>query len=529
MDLISLFDCELNNFLSNNSCISESERFRLEQQRNNLIKKLETVDPALEKAAFDVFSYFNIRGRTFEVKLNTSVDVVIASTIARNVDLSLPCDDLQWLESIGAFGDFGTGSSVESEQNYVLKQSWSQLTASNGALIAAYKCLCNRTSGFYAIERERQRNFGCAITPYGKCTFVPKDTSKYRMVCTEPSLDMFFQRGLATYFDRFLISHFGIDISKQEVIQKKMAQHGSITGELATIDSTSASDSIYLEPLVCCGALSAKADLIFRACKSRVMHYGTKHIKLSMVGTQGCGYTFSFMTLFLASIVEGVYGMKGIPMINGVTFGVYGDDMIVRREAYDSVISAMEMFGLVPNKSKSFNSGPFRESCGGDYYNGRDVRSCYIKRLSTPQHYAIAFNRLSFWASKGPFIPYESLEFLAHKAGLRFVPMYENDYAGLKHPNVRGRYKAWDAKPTSVHLPHIHYDARVQFSIKGFIAGDRALLGSRRDGDSPKAFKTIRKFCYTSGKPFDVGCKNPYTRQYEVTLNRVFLYLDLPV
>jgi len=53
---------------------------------------------------------------------------------------------------------------------------------------------------------------------------------------------------------------------------------------------------------------------------------------------------------------------------------VYGDDIIVRKSVYEPLIELLAYLGFTTNSRKTFSSGPFRESCGADWYEGKDVR-----------------------------------------------------------------------------------------------------------------------------------------------------------
>jgi hypothetical protein len=52
---------------------------------------------------------------------------------------------------------------------------------------------------------------------------------------------------------------------------------------------------------------------------------------------------------------------------------VFGDDIIVPVDYVRPVIQSLESFGIKVNLAKSFWTGKFRESCGGDYYDGHDI------------------------------------------------------------------------------------------------------------------------------------------------------------
>jgi len=73
----------------------------------------------------------------------------------------------------------------------------------------------------------------------------------------------------------------------------------------------------------------------------------------------------------------------------------YGDDLIVPPEHYHSVTSALRMFGFTPNMKKTFFEGPFRESCGGDYFDGVPVRAAYLEELpDEPQKWIALANSI---------------------------------------------------------------------------------------------------------------------------------------
>jgi hypothetical protein len=59
---------------------------------------------------------------------------------------------------------------------------------------------------------------------------------------------------------------------------------------------------------------------------------------------------------------------------------VYGDDIIIPVDYVRSVNDALRLFGFKVNVNKSFWNGKFRESCGGDYYDGSDVTPVRVRR-----------------------------------------------------------------------------------------------------------------------------------------------------
>jgi len=87
----------------------------------------------------------------------------------------------------------------------------------------------------------------------------------------------------------------------------------------------------------------------------------------------GIGYTFPLQTLVFLSLLKAVeailYYRRGRR-----TCSVYGDDMIYHRRIHAGVVRHFERIGFVINVEKTFTDRNFRESCGGDYFHGVDVR-----------------------------------------------------------------------------------------------------------------------------------------------------------
>ena len=71
---------------------------------------------------------------------------------------------------------------------------------------------------------------------------VPKTSEIDRVACKEPELNMYCQKAVGDYFRRRLKT-VGIDLNDQSINQE-LARIGSIDGSLATVDLSSASDSV---------------------------------------------------------------------------------------------------------------------------------------------------------------------------------------------------------------------------------------------------------------------------------------------
>jgi hypothetical protein len=60
---------------------------------------------------------------------------------------------------------------------------------------------------------------------------------------------------------------------------------------------------------------------------------------------------------------------------------VYGDDVVISSQAAQTAKEFYSLLGLKINDDKSFIDGPYRESCGEEYYNGINLTSAYYPRF----------------------------------------------------------------------------------------------------------------------------------------------------
>lgn len=203
--------------------------------------------------------------------------------------------------------------------------------------------------------------------------FVPKNAKTDRAISVQPVLDGFCQNGIGDFL-RARLAAFGVDLTDQTRNQR-LAQYGSFTGELATLDLSSASDTIATELVA--SLLPIDWFLFLDRFRSRKVEYRGDVIKLQKFSAMGNGFTFPLETLIFYALAASCCPKTDYWV------SVYGDDIIVPSSAYPLLCETLHAVGFIPNAKKSFASGPFRESCGADYLRGIDVRPCYIKnRLS---------------------------------------------------------------------------------------------------------------------------------------------------
>jgi len=206
------------------------------------------------------------------------------------------------------------------------------------------------------------------VVQHNKISFVPKTAKTERTIAVEPLLNGFVQKGIDLVLREKLL-RFGIDLSSQELNQK-MALKGSSDDSddgFVTIDLKSASDSIsiglvrYLLPSDWFSLLERTRSPYYELEKTFTVY--------NKFCSMGNGFCFPLETLLFSSAC--IASQAGRP---GVDFMVYGDDIIVRKRYADRVLKLLAHWGFKVNTDKTFLEGPFRESCGADWFAGEDVR-----------------------------------------------------------------------------------------------------------------------------------------------------------
>jgi hypothetical protein len=515
-------------FGSNSGVQSE----RAHQLVSKIFKKMPVSDTKLEKEAFELFSTMNRRGFNFECPVSLCEQGILDEVAFEFEKLLRPLEHCsgEWLDFLAPFGYFGTGSSTGVEDNsQATKYGCGPLTTSNPRLYPAYRRYC-MTTGWWAAERSRQRLYGVEVLKGASLTFVPKDRTKYRSVCTEPSLDMFFQLSLHTWLAARVDQVFGIDIRTQERINQNYARLGSKYDCYSTIDSTSASDTLYLHYLQTIGIIPDWFSSLLREIKSPLITYKDKTIKIAMAGTMGCGFTFSVMTALFCCVCRAVYSSLRIPTTRELPmFAVYGDDIIVVPEAYELVTRIIQVLGFIPNMAKSYHLGEFKESCGRDYLRGHNVRPVFCKGLTSAQERFTLYNNLLEWSVRNNIPLWGTLRTIAESVPLddRFlVPLSAPVDAGLRVPefisgySMESHYVAFEPKSHSKKPSGIlHSDAKVQFVVAGYFDGKRCPL--RSDTNTKYIVKSRYSPCWDS--LFGWGSSDT-TREYMPSIKRLSIY-----
>jgi hypothetical protein len=204
--------------------------------------------------------------------------------------------------------------------------------------------------------------------------FVPKNAKTDRIIAKEPHVNSYLQKGFGSEIRRLLRIHADVDL-KDQTYNQRLAKHGSLHGDLATIDLQGASDTISRELVRF--LLPVKWYVLLDQIRSKQGFLREKKtwIYYHKFSSMGNACTFELESLIFWALCKSCLEVNG----GEQTVNVYGDDIVVPVEHYESVVKVLNFAGFSVNLSKSFHSGRFRESCGKDYFNGTDVRPIFLK------------------------------------------------------------------------------------------------------------------------------------------------------
>lgn len=262
--------------------------------------------------------------------------------------------------------------------------------------------------------------FAAVLKSSVKASFAPKKAKISRLIAPQLNGDLFLQYPAESCL-RHMLMYFGIDLETQQPRNRALARKGSLFSNLdevsilpfnrrnlrpCTIDLTSASDIVGIELVKFCFPIPMFNYMSDCRCGTMSVSFfkGDKkqHVELEMMATMGNAYCFPMQTLVFCAAVRAIYQRLGIPLYaNGApTYGVFGDDIIVDVAAYPFVIKFLKSLHMKPNQNKCFHIGFFRESCGGDYFAGYDVRPVSTELLADDCDFYSLSNRLIDWSAR---------------------------------------------------------------------------------------------------------------------------------
>jgi hypothetical protein len=177
------------------------------------------------------------------------------------------------------------------------------------------------------------------------------------------------------------------------------------------------------------------------ACRSTQANYNGRLIRLEKFAPMGSAMCFAFESMAFFAIASlgvarsrrGTSRIRPCDIVSASSdISVYGDDIVVPTDSASDVSDLLEAFGLVVNRRKSFWTGMFRESCGGDYFRGRDVTIARVRRdisynIREPENFAATVELQNRLYEKGFIRTAGWLAKRLESSGLSYAPPGNRD------------------------------------------------------------------------------------------------------
>ncbi len=238
-----------------------------------------------------------------------------------------------------------------------------------------------------------------------KVITVPKTLKTPRIIAVEPTCMQYMQQAVAQRLMEEVEYRWARRITdkpdqvfnlvgfQDQSVNRLMAQEGSITGNLATLDLSEASDRVLNSHVELLFARWPHLNAAIQATRSTKASVPAGKdgkritINLRKFASMGSALCFPvealvFTTIVFCAVEQALNTSLTKAHVRSYLgkIRVYGDDIIVPKDLVQTVIHYLEAFGLKVNSDKSFWNGKFRESCGGDYYDGSWVTPVRVRR-----------------------------------------------------------------------------------------------------------------------------------------------------
>lgn len=263
---------------------------------------------------------------------------------------------------------FGPGS------NTTVKKITSQRYKLNAIPVCSKEAVGALQALWQTIPGYAEAHQGKCRRGYGQLRFVPKNAKTDRSIIVEPIVNTFVQKGIGQWIKKRLMM-FGCNL-KDQTRNQRLAMLGSLYDHLATIDLSSASDT--LASMLVVSLLPMDWVELLSTWRTGCIEYQKKGLILEQnkFSSMGNGFTFELESLIFYCIALAV---AEVHKVSTKDISVFGDDIIVPSELYEPVSQLLELCGFSINKAKSYATGSFRESCGADFFQGQNIRPFYVK------------------------------------------------------------------------------------------------------------------------------------------------------
>jgi hypothetical protein len=231
--------------------------------------------------------------------------------------------------------------------------------------------------------------------PPSKLIDVPKTLKTPRLIASEPVSHQWCQQAIKDFLTDSLARtplnraiHF-----RDQRENQGLALEASHTQSHATIDLSSASDRLSCWTVERIFRRNHSLVEALHATRTRwvvntIDRKSPTFHRLRKFACMGSACTFPVQSYVFAILaVSAVIVSRKLPItiksIRRISqeVRVFGDDMIVPIDGWTTLQGILGSLELEVNRTKTFYSGKFRESCGLDAYDGNDVSAVYSKTI----------------------------------------------------------------------------------------------------------------------------------------------------
>lgn len=472
-------------------------RFRLDYEATMFLSKASFLKTSFNKSksAFDKFDKFeslcNQTNRRFlNISLdqkNTGPNVWLLNATKRKIAMILGDFDGDELAD-----DANWGPGVSTLLSGAEVSGYNKFHAERGITRDLYSLVSDWFPIAYPLWHDHlSRSFGESWACFelgNKIVTVPKNSKTDRVIAIEPGLNLWFQKAAGSMIRRRLL-RFGIDLNDQSNNQT-LAKSSSIDDSLATVDFSSASDSISLE--VVRELLPPRWFLLLDCLRSKVGKRADGSIvRWNKFSSMGNGFTFELESLIFYAAALAVREYENA---EGV-ISVFGDDVVLPSSCFSLFSSFCDFLGFRVNTEKSFSSGYFRESCGSHFWDGIDCKPVFLKeRLSHVESVYGLANNVRLLAHRHGFNRACDVQFRDCWLNLRdWTPESLRFYVPISAGDVGFISNFDEACP-----------ARARHGIEGYYYRALASIGKTRRGDGQGLILAqLRRLGSTDQRNFD--------------------------
>lgn len=213
---------------------------------------------------------------------------------------------------------------------------------------------------------------------------VPKSIKTRRWISLSPTTLQYLEQGVARATVDFIHSHSElsrhIDLRRQ-FLNAQLAIRSSGDSAYGTVDLSSASDTVSFTLVKAVFRGTSLLPLLWALRSHRVILPSGKELVIEKFAPMGSALCFPIQTLIFSCAVEVAVRRRRYTDEDLSSYRVYGDDIIVQQPLFADVLCILKSLGFVINEAKSY-AAPFRfrESCGGEGYDGSEVTPMKISR-----------------------------------------------------------------------------------------------------------------------------------------------------